>query len=133
MPPLTLLRQLEGFRLDLLFQPRLVTRLDVYSDGAPEADYAAGKPLNFTLTPPGGTAVNSQFKSDKAILGGMPHASIDVSDQSAGLGTWMIEVKAEDLANLPASLISEASGDKPRKLRTDAINDIVLLCEYVAS
>jgi len=57
-------------------------------DGTPLGEYAADRPLPVSLTPPGGTPVIAQFKSDKSLLNGLPHAAADVSDQTAGFGAW---------------------------------------------
>ena len=94
------------------------------------ADYAAAKPLKVSLTPPGGTPVDAVLKSDKAILNGMPHATVDVSDQTAGLGAWTIEVKAEDLAGLPASMRTGGGASKAYRLKAEGVMDLMLVYHY---
>jgi hypothetical protein len=102
-------------------------------DGTPLGDYAAAKPLAVGLTPPGATAVRVQLKSDKSFLNGLPHASADLSDQTAGLGTWTIEVQNDDLASLPPSLRSDGGTGKFYRLSSDAVADLIILCHYSVS
>jgi hypothetical protein len=99
-------------------------------DGTPLGDYAAAKPLAIDVTPPGGTAVTVQLKPDKALLNGLPHASADVSDQTAGLGAWTIDVQNEALAGLPASLRSDGGTSKVYRLNSDAVMDMAIVCHY---
>jgi len=103
----------------------------VYSqDGTPLGDYAVAKPLAISLTPPGGTAVSMQLKSDKSLLNGLPHASADLSDQTVGLGVWTIDVQSEDLAKLPLSLRSNGGASKIHRLKSDAVTDMAFVCHY---
>jgi hypothetical protein len=99
-------------------------------DGTPLGDYAAAKPLTINLTPPGGTAVAIQLKSNKSLLNGLPHASADFGDQTVGLGQWTIDVQNQDLASLPASLRTNGGTSNIYRLKSDAILDIVFLCHY---
>ena len=99
-------------------------------DGTPLGDYGAGKPLKVSLIPPGGTAVDVQLKSNRSLLNGLPHAAADVSDQTAGLGGWKIEIHSEDLAGLPASLRSGGGSSKIYNLKPDTIADMLFVCHY---
>ena len=56
--------------------------------------------------------MGTQFKSDKSLFNGMPHASADLSDQAVGLGAWKIDVKNDALAGLPPSLRSDGGAGK---------------------
>ena len=102
-------------------------------DGTPLGDYAVAKPLKISLTPPGGTAVSTQLKSNKSLLNGLPHASADLSDQTVGLGAWSIDVQNEDLAGLPSSLRSDGGASKIYRLKSDAVLDMALVCHYSVS
>lgn len=107
----------------------------IYSSaaGTPLGDYASAKPLKISLTPPGGgTAVNADLKSSPTVLNGVPHGNADVSDQSLGLGIWAIDLQAQDIAKLPASLRVENAG-KISRLRSETIMDMFMLCHYSAS
>lgn len=99
-------------------------------DGTPLGDYAAAKPLAISITPPGGTAVTVRLKSDRSVLNGLPHASADVSDQTAGLGAWTIDVQSEALAGLPASLRLNGGTGKTYRLNSDAVMDLAIVCHY---
>jgi len=99
-------------------------------DGTPLGDYAGGKPLKLSLTPPGGTAVDVQLKSNKSLLNGLPHALADVSDQTASLGGWKIEIHNEDLSGLPPSLRSGTGSSKTYNLKSDTVADMLFVCHY---
>jgi hypothetical protein len=106
----------------------------VYSqDGTPLGDYATVKPLAITLTPPGGTAVAVQLRSDKSLLKGLPHGAADLNDQTAGLGTWTIEAQNDDVAKLPASLRSDGVANKIYRINSDAVADLAIVCHYSVS
>ncbi|HWX17203.1 MAG TPA: neuraminidase-like domain-containing protein [Chthoniobacterales bacterium] len=118
-------------KVELFLNFKDIHDAQIYSqNGTPLGDYRAGKPLKISLTPPGGTAVAMQLKSDKSLLNGLPHASADVSDQTVGLGTWTIDVQNEDLAGLPPSLRSEGGASKIYRLKSDAVLDMAFVCHY---
>jgi hypothetical protein len=101
-------------------------------DGTPMGDYVAVKPLTISLTPPGGTAISMKLKSDKSLLNGLPHASGDLSDQSAGLGLWTMELTSEALAGLPPSLRSDGA-DKIHRLKSDVVMDMAVVFHYAVN
>jgi hypothetical protein len=99
-------------------------------DGTPLGDYAVVKPLTVNLTPPGGTAVPMQLKSNKSLLNGLPQASADLSDQTVGLGAWTIDLHSDNVASLPPSLRSDGGANKIYRLNSDAVSDIAFVCQY---
>jgi Tc toxin complex TcA C-terminal TcB-binding domain len=101
-------------------------------NGTPLGDYAGSKPLKISLTPPGGNAVTADLKSDKSFLHGAPHAVLDLSDQTAGLGAWTVAVQNDDLAGLSASLRTDGGASKAYRLKSDAILDMAFVCHYSA-
>ena len=106
----------------------------IYSqDGTPLGDYAIAKPLTVSLTPPGGTPVAMPLKSVKSLLNGLPHASVDLSDQTGGLGAWTIDVQSENVATLPPSLRTDGGADKIYHLKSAAVSDIAIVCHYSAN
>jgi hypothetical protein len=121
-------------KVDLFLKFKDIHDAQTYlQDGTPLGDYAAAKPLAVSVTPPGGTAVGVQLKSDKSFLRGLPHASADLSDQTAGLGTWSIDVQNADLASLPPSLRSDSGAGKIYRLSSDAVADLIIVCHYSVS
>jgi Tc toxin complex TcA C-terminal TcB-binding domain/Neuraminidase-like domain len=118
-------------KVDLFLSFKDIHDTRAYSqDGTPLGDYATGKPLTVNLTPPGGTAVSVKLKSDKSLLNGLPHASADLSDQSAGLGAWTVDVQNDDLAGLPPSLRSDGGASKIYRIKPDAVMDLTIVCHY---
>jgi hypothetical protein len=99
-------------------------------DGTPLGDYAAAKPLGVNVTPPGGSAVAIQLKSNKSLLNGLPHGIADFSDQTAGLGAWIIDVESDSIAGLPPSLRSEGGASKLFRLKSGALLDMTLIFHY---
>jgi Tc toxin complex TcA C-terminal TcB-binding domain len=121
-------------RVDLFLNFKDIYDSQTYSqDGTPLGDYAAAKPLTINLTPPAGTAVATQLKSNKSLLNGLPYGSADVSDQTVGLGQWTIDVQSQDLTSLPASLRSNGSASSAYRLKPDIILDISFVCHYSVS
>lgn len=102
-------------------------------DGTAVGEYAAGKPLTMYVTPPDGTAVAMQLKSSKSLLNGLPHSTADLSDQTAGLGTWTFEVHIEDVTAIASSLRVEAAASKSGGLRSEAVSDLLIMYHYSAS
>jgi len=99
-------------------------------DGTPLGDYVAAKPLAISVTPPGGNAVTVQLKSNKSLLSGLPHGTADVSDQTAGLGAWTVEVQRDSIIGLPPSLRSDGGDTKIFRLKSDALSDMTLVFHY---
>jgi hypothetical protein len=99
-------------------------------DGTPLGDYAAGKPLSISVTPPGGNAVTVQLKSSKSLLNGLPHGIADFSDQTAGLGPWTIDVQSEGLSGLLPSLRTDGGASRVYRLKSDALADLTLVFHY---
>jgi hypothetical protein len=99
-------------------------------DGTPLGDYAAAKPLGINVTPPGGSAVSVPLRSNKSLLSGLPHGAADLSDQTAGLGAWTIEIQGDSVAGLPLSLRTDGGGNKLFRLKSDALLDMTLLFHY---
>jgi hypothetical protein len=99
-------------------------------DGTPLGDYAAAKPVAVNVTPPGGSAVTVQLRSNKSLLNGLPHGTADVSDQTAGLGAWTIDVQSDSIAGLPPSLRIEGGASKLFRLKSDALSDMTVIFHY---
>jgi hypothetical protein len=77
--------------------------------------------------------VTTQFKSDKSVLNGLPHAGADISNQTAGFGAWEIDISNEALAELPPSLRADGGANKTTRLKSDVVLDIVLVYNYSVS
>lgn len=121
-------------KVDLFLNFKDIHDSQTYTQGGtPLGDYAAAKPLTVNLTPPGGTAVAVQLKSDRSLLNGLPHGSADVSDQTVGLGQWTINMQNQDVAGLPASLRTSGGAGNVSRLKSDIILDIAFLCHYSVS
>jgi len=121
-------------RVDLFLQFKEIHDNQTYSrNGTPLGDYAAGKPLTLSLAPPGGSAVDMHLKSEPSILAGMPRASADLSDQTAGLGSWTIGLREEDIAAIAPSLRVEGGAPGIYQLKSDAFSDIMCVCHYSVS
>ncbi len=120
-------------KVDLFLKFQDLHDMQTFSqDGTPMGDYVAAKPLAVSLTPPGGTGISMTLKSDKSLLNGLPHASADLSDQSAGPGLWTIELGSDALTGLPPSLRSD-SADKIHRLKSDVVMDMVIVFHYAVN
>jgi hypothetical protein len=121
-------------RVDLFFQFKEIYDRERYSvDGTPLGEYASAKPLTLKLTPPDQTGLEMHLKSDRSILNGIPHASMNLSDLGAAPGGWTISAKNEDIAALPPSLLLNESDSKIPHINGAVIADIFLVCHYLAN
>jgi hypothetical protein len=62
-------------------------------------------------------------------LNGLPHATVDLSDQTVGLGAWTIDLQSADLAGVPPSLRSDGGADRIYRLKSDAVANMAFVCQ----
>jgi hypothetical protein len=74
-----------------------------------------------------------QLKSANSALNGLPHGSVDFTDQTAGLGGWGIEVRSDELGGLAATLRNDGGANKIYRLKSDLIADLLVVCHFAVA
>jgi hypothetical protein len=102
----------------------------------PLGDYAKGNALAVHLTPAGNSppTIDGKLLPDSSY-GGVPHASLDLSNQPGGPGTWQLQSSDSDINAIAASLQTtvKTNGTTHFRLKADAIDDIVAVFHYSVS
>ena len=107
------------------------------SNPTPLGDYAKGTPLTVYLTPAPGTAdpAAATLQSAAAFMNGLPHSSVDLTNSPGSLGSWLLEARDADINKIAVTLQTTVavSGTNHHRLRSELIDDIILVCTYNAS
>jgi len=107
------------------------------SNPTPLGDYAKGTALTMYVTPAPGTAAPAPatLQSMPLFFNGLPHALVDLTNNPGGLGSWLLEARDADIEKIEATLQSTVTtaGTNHYRLRSELIDDIILVCTYVAS
>jgi hypothetical protein len=127
--------QIEQMELFLKFKDiQLAQPLDP-TNPTPLGDYRTGNSLGVSLIAPDNTESRGSLASDLTVLAGLPHALIDYTNITKGLGAWSLQFKDSDIQSIAASLWVPvtAKGTQHMRLKAKIIDDIVMLCHFSAS
>jgi Tc toxin complex TcA C-terminal TcB-binding domain/ABC toxin N-terminal region/Neuraminidase-like domain/PA14 domain len=141
-------RKIQIYQLDLFLIFRDLNNPAVYTaDGTPLGDYAAkgaAGALVLSVTPPGGTAKNTQLLSNTALLQRVPYGTVPQTTPPApppvppslgSVGAWTISVKGTDIQNLAQSLQIQVTSGASTFHRIDpkAVEDLVVVCHFATN
>lgn len=102
-----------------------VLGLDVLLPVADPASYRSGPPVRLRLVAPGRPPQTLELVSDRATVGGIPHATVALAG-GASLGEWTLELREED--NAAGAIVVDVDGH--RRLAASAIEDVVFVVRY---
>jgi hypothetical protein len=131
-------KKIEISQVDLFLKFKEIHDADTYkSNGSPLGDYADA-PLKLNLTPPlPGAMASNTLLTNQALLSGLPFAPFDFASQSPppGVGGWTLEASQDDIKKITQTLQKtvKISGAEYHHLKSDVIDDIVMVCHYSAS
>jgi hypothetical protein len=102
----------------------------------PLGAYAKGTALTLHLTPAGNSPPTFDGKlPPDSLYAGVPHASMDLSNQPGGLGSWQLQASDSDIKAIAQSLQTTvtANGTTHNRLKAAAVDDIVAVFHYSVS
>jgi Tc toxin complex TcA C-terminal TcB-binding domain/Neuraminidase-like domain len=90
-----------------------------------------GGSLNFELQREGGSSFPATWRLSGSLAKGLAYANA-FADQNQELGIWLLHINESDIASLPKQLRVdiETQGVLHTRLNPNAIDDILMICQY---